>query len=306
MEDKPDKDKDFRRPVQGGQGLQHDEDSSTVEKKKGSQGKADSKEQDPEAAPTTSVYQGGRWTPQPCSINPPTPTQPTPQMQDWKAREAAAHQVAAQLLAEEDMAAAKAAARKAKKSRQQLKKQHAEGSQHGMKKTSQPGFEAADAQSLEPTIQYSTPRQQGVQNAATSYLHSQASAGEETSAESTSTQSSADPGLAFKSLFLEEIEHQISPVGPLLSPMSLVQTQTAQSPKYPGLTKGSPSEIHRLLCCPLTKVALTICLKYSAQAFHCNLKACNFMWHLSAALGVPGCFAFTSVSTQVFRAPRTE
>lgn len=128
-------------------------------------------------------------------------------------------------------------------------------------------MEAADAPSLEPTIQHSTPQQQGVQNSGTSYLHSQAPADEEPSTESTSTQGSADSTLGVTSLVFEETEHQLSPVGPSPSPLSLVQTQTAQSPKYPGLTKGSPRGIHRLLCCPLTKVTLTIHLKCLRKHF---------------------------------------
>lgn len=94
--------KDYWRLLPECRSRQQNKDSSTVDKKKDGQGRAGSKEQDPEAAPITSVYQGGRWNNQSCSIDPLAPTHSMPQLQGVTARVLAADQAADQLLAEKD------------------------------------------------------------------------------------------------------------------------------------------------------------------------------------------------------------
>lgn len=258
-----DRDKDYQQHMHVPH-TQQDRDWSTGDKHRGGTGKAGSKQPNPEATPTASAYGEDVRTDQSCVIGPPTPPRPVPRVQCLKAREAAAQHAAQQLLADEDAEVAKVAAKKAKKSRQNLKKQHAKGSQ--------PSMEAADATRQEAPMQDVSTAQQGMQNSAMLNPLRQASAGEVQGAESALTQLSPEPGSVFANLFAEEIEHQVTPACALSPPLSVLQSRTAQNPNCTGLTGGSPWGIHNLLCCPLTEVNFE---RYAQACTFSIIKSCQ-------------------------------
>lgn len=163
------------------------------------------------------------------------------------AREAAAQQAAQQLLAEEDEQAARAAAKKAKKLRQKLKKQQ-------QVKGSQPSsLDAEDAAARLTSMQVVDVDQPGAQTSAALRVPSQASP-EELRAESMTQ----DQGSGFAGSVAEKTEHKTSPAEASSALSSVAQSSTVQDSVGPGQAGGSPGAIHQLLCCPLTKVTLSV------------------------------------------------
>ena len=177
------------------------------------------------------------------------------------AREAAANEAAQQLLAEEDQDAAKAAAKKAKKLRQKLKKQQqAQGNQP----TVEPQDATAkrlgsrneivrwqdassaindDPADLEPSMQSSDAQEHGPESSESAILHllSQASVADGQGANHPPVQSSGFANSA---------------AGASFSLFSPAQSSRCQEVIQLGAAGGGPGSLYKLLCCPLTKVAL--------------------------------------------------
>lgn len=191
-----------------------------------------------------------------------------------RAREAAADHTAQQLLAEEDQDAAKAAAQTAKKLRQKLKKQQqARNSQLSME--SQDATAASlgscskvvrwqdasrainnDSACLEPSVPGSDAQHCEAGSSAIQDSLSQASAAEDQGAEAVPTQDSAAQGSSFFISAAEQTEQKISLTQAPSALLLLTQRSSSQMVDHPGPARGSPGALYKLLCCPLTKVAL--------------------------------------------------
>ena len=172
------------------------------------------------------------------------------------AREAAAQQAAQQLLAEEDEQAARATAKKAKKLRQKLKKQQ-------QAKRSQPSsLDPEDAAAHLTSMQVVDVDQPGAQTSAALHAPSQASPPEELRAESMTQ----DQGSGVAGSVAEKTERMTSPAEASSALFSVAQSSTVQDSVGPGQAGGSPGAIHQLLCCPLTKVTLSV----HSRIFHCG------------------------------------
>ena len=177
------------------------------------------------------------------------------------AREAAADKAAQQLLAEEDEEAAKVAAKKAKKLRQKLKKQQQ------VKDNQLSNLDPHDAAaSLESSMQDSGAHpaaEQSTDTSATQHSMSQASAVVSPASAVTdqepeaASQNSADPGSGLATSATAQTEHKAAAAAVSSPLFSGAPSSSHQGSRNAGPTGGSPGAIHKLLCCPLTKVSLT-------------------------------------------------